>query len=172
MSKYSESFEYAAAKTLVKEAGYVKSSVDPGGETKYGISKRAYPDVDIKGLTRDKALEIYYRDYWKRLDLDRVENIKVAAEIFDSAVLHGTVTAVKFVQQALNRIFGYSLVEDGKLGDKTILALNKEAGRYPDIMLAALNLMQGVYMLGISTKNPANFKAHAKGWMKRLLIEG
>ena len=28
---------------------------DPGGETNWGISKREYPDLDIKNLTRDEA---------------------------------------------------------------------------------------------------------------------
>jgi len=37
---------------------------DPGGETKWGISKRSYPDLDIAALTREQAVEIYFRDYW------------------------------------------------------------------------------------------------------------
>lgn len=38
---------------------------DPGGETKWGISKRSYPDLDIAALTREQAIEIYFRDYWQ-----------------------------------------------------------------------------------------------------------
>ena len=34
-------------KVLEHEGGYVNDPNDLGGETKYGISKRAYPDVDI-----------------------------------------------------------------------------------------------------------------------------
>lgn len=37
---------------------------DPGGETKWGISKRSYPEIDIASLTRELAVEIYFRDYW------------------------------------------------------------------------------------------------------------
>lgn len=44
--------------------GYVNDPDDPGGETKYGISKRANPELDIKELTLVKALEIYYKKYW------------------------------------------------------------------------------------------------------------
>ena len=33
---------------LQTEGGYVNDPADPGGETKYGISKKAYPTVDIK----------------------------------------------------------------------------------------------------------------------------
>ena len=32
--------------------------------TKYGISARAYPNVDIVNLTQEDALALYYRDYW------------------------------------------------------------------------------------------------------------
>lgn len=38
---------------------------DPGGETKYGISKRSYPHLDIAGLTLDAAKAIYEYDYWQ-----------------------------------------------------------------------------------------------------------
>jgi len=48
-----------------KNGGYTNDPVDPGGETKWGISKRANPDVDIKNLTRDQAVEIYKKRYWK-----------------------------------------------------------------------------------------------------------
>ncbi len=48
------------------EGGYVNDPHDAGGETNMGISKRSYPDVDIKHLTREDAEEIYYRDFWMR----------------------------------------------------------------------------------------------------------
>lgn len=44
--------------------GYVNHPNDPGGETRFGISQRAYPGEDIKHLTRERALELYWRDYW------------------------------------------------------------------------------------------------------------
>ena len=50
---------------LEEEGGYVNHPSDPGGETKFGISKRSYPDVDIKNLTKPEAIEIYRNDYWQ-----------------------------------------------------------------------------------------------------------
>lgn len=44
--------------------GYINDKFDPGGETKYGISHRAYPKLDIKQLTLATALGLYYTDYW------------------------------------------------------------------------------------------------------------
>lgn len=46
------------------EGGYVNDPNDPGGETKYGISKRSFPDLDIANLNLEKALDIYLENYW------------------------------------------------------------------------------------------------------------
>ena len=43
------------------EGGYVNAPKDLGGETKYGITKRFYPSVDIKNLTRTSQNNISYR---------------------------------------------------------------------------------------------------------------
>jgi len=48
------------------EGGYSIDPDDLGGETKYGISKRAYPSLSIKDLTVDQAKDIYLMDYWHR----------------------------------------------------------------------------------------------------------
>lgn len=50
--------------TLGFEGGYSNDSVDPGGETNFGISKRAHPEVNVRNLTRDQAAAIYKTDYW------------------------------------------------------------------------------------------------------------
>ena len=43
---------------LQHEGGYVDDPNDLGGETKYGITKRFYPSVDIKNLTEEQAKHI------------------------------------------------------------------------------------------------------------------
>ena len=58
-------FDACLAFTLSWEGGYVNNPADPGGETKYGISKRAYPKLDIANLTLEQARDIYYRDYYR-----------------------------------------------------------------------------------------------------------
>jgi lysozyme family protein len=64
------SFSSVIKMILEHEGGYVNHPSDPGGETKYGISKRAYPDIDIANLTEEDAEEIYYRDYWSKIKGD------------------------------------------------------------------------------------------------------
>lgn len=102
----------AAMKFIFKwEGGYVNDPDDPGGETKYGISKRAYPNVDIKNLTKDQAKEIYFRDYWTKAGLDRYPQDK-AIVLMNVAVNMGVNRALAFAaadnyQTAIQSIRAY-----------------------------------------------------------------
>ena len=49
MSDFDKAFELV----IGHEGGLVDHPADPGGLTKYGISKRAYPNLDIRNLTLD-----------------------------------------------------------------------------------------------------------------------
>jgi len=93
------SFERAVTHVLLHEGGYSNDPNDPGGETQYGISKRAYPNEDIKGMTLARAKELYRRDYWDRLKLDAREEA-AAFVIFDCAVNQGVARA----RQILDRV--------------------------------------------------------------------
>lgn len=96
MSDYeSHNFEVAMAFVRKWEGGYVNDPDDPGGETKYGISKRAYPNEDIKNLTRERAEFLYKRDYWDPLDLNKWPQDK-AIVLFNVAVNMGIGRAKQF----------------------------------------------------------------------------
>ena len=83
-----KSFDKAIDFVLSIEGGYVNDPKDPGGETKYGISKRAYPDVDIARLTESEAKEIYKRDYWQAIGCDSF-SFPLDIIVFDTAVNMG-----------------------------------------------------------------------------------
>ena len=68
-----------------KDGGYTNNPVDPGGETKYGISKRAHPNEDIKNLTPERALAIYDEEYWTKAGCDSIP-FPLNVVVFDSAV--------------------------------------------------------------------------------------
>ena len=97
---YPPAFERAIARLLGDEGGYVDNPADPGGETKFGITKREYPDLDIEALTRDEAIAIYYRDWWQRYRYSELPG-PIAAKTFDLAVNIGPDHAVRCVQRAL-----------------------------------------------------------------------
>lgn len=110
-------FDQAFERLIGHEGGYVNHPDDPGGETKYGISRRAYPLEDIKGMTLDRAKAIYRRDYWGPAGCDAVPD-GIKFDLFDTAVHSGPVTAIKMLQRAIGAL------PDGLLGPKTLQTLN------------------------------------------------
>ena len=106
---------------LEHEGGYVNDPKDLGGETKYGITKRFYPDVDIKNLTKEDAKKIYYDDYWVKNKVHKLpDNLKYI--YFDMCINQGRGTAVRVLQRAVNSKGG-ALEVDGGLGPMTLKAI-------------------------------------------------
>jgi lysozyme family protein len=81
-------FDAAFGMIVGVEGGYVNDPQDPGGETKYGISKRRYPNEDIANLTLERAKFLYQRDYWAANGCDKLPWTE-AFLVFDSAVNGG-----------------------------------------------------------------------------------
>lgn len=110
----------AIKKVIIHEGGS-KITDDPndsGGLTKYGISQKAYPGLDIRNLTEAQAIAIYKRDYWDRIGGDKILSYNVAYALFDQAVNRGVSSALKIAQ----KVAGVS--QDGKLGTNTLNAIN------------------------------------------------
>ena len=61
---------------------------DPGGLTKYGISQRAHPTLDIRALTEAEAQALYHRRYWTPAGCDALA-WPLNAAVFDTAVHSG-----------------------------------------------------------------------------------
>lgn len=82
-----------------KEGYYSNDPDDRGGVTKYGISKKGNPDIDVENLTIERAKEIYRERYWKQTGCDDVPS-PLNFIIFDTAVNCGVETAKRFLSQA------------------------------------------------------------------------
>ena len=117
-------FEEIIDIVLDHEGGYVNDPDDAGGETKYGIAKRWYPDVDIKNLTKEQAKKIYHTDYWRRGKCDDVPP-QLRHIYFDMCVNFGRKGAVKVLQQAANSKNRNKIEVDGGIGPNTINAIQK-----------------------------------------------
>jgi lysozyme family protein len=114
-------FDQAFTALLGHEGGYLSAEAarrqgDPGGETKFGISKASYPGEDIAGMTLERAKTIYRRDFWGPAGCDAVPDA-IKFDLFDTAVNSGVKPAVKILQKACRE------AEDGILGPKTLQAL-------------------------------------------------
>ena len=128
------------------EAGYVNDPNDPGGETKWGISKRTYPDLNIASLTRDDARLIYRRDFWNAVSGDRVVARGfdgVAYAMMDFAFHSGIRAAIRGMQRAVG------VVDDGKWG--------------PQSTEAALKMTEAQLIMRLTAQR-LRFMVQAKGW--------
>ena len=97
----SDNFERCFVFVLRHEGGYVNDPRDPGGETKYGISKRAYPLLNIKNLSIEDAKMIYRKDYWDRAGCGALE-WPMCLVHFDSCVNLGLSRATTLKGKAFN----------------------------------------------------------------------
>jgi lysozyme family protein len=105
------------------EGGYVNHPDDPGGETNFGISKKEFPHLDIKNLTRDDAKEIYKKKALPPAETNYGKN-EFTLKMADIGINAGPQTATEIMQKSLNS-FGADLEEDGRMGIATRVAFNK-----------------------------------------------
>lgn len=149
---FSEATTYAAA----NEGGYANDPNDPGGETNFGISKRQYPDVDIRGLTQEKANEIYQRDYWDKTKLGDL-NRRMGVKVFDAGVNIGAERAVRFLQEILG------VTEAGVVNNDTVAAATAESE--PSLLKKYAARLKKYYK-EVAKARPSS-KKYLKGWVDR-----
>ena len=146
-------FDTVFERTIGLEGQYVNNPLDPGGETNWGISKRAYPNLIIKLLTRDQAKNIYLNDFWNKIEADGLPD-SVAYQLFDFAVNSGIETAIRYFQRTLN------VADDGNFGliSKTAMAKMTESD-----MIMNLNAERLEFMTKLN-----NWPNASKGWARRI----
>lgn len=148
----------AVEAVLLHEGGYSNHPHDPGGETRYGISQRSHPDVDIRTLTREGAVEIYRTKYWEPLGIARIEPQVIATKVFVLAVNMPPKSAIRCLQRAIRAAGGPVLPDLGNLGPKTLAACRSVN---PYALLAALRSEGAAYYR--SLRKPA----FEEGWLNR-----
>lgn len=182
---------------LGNEGPYDNDPKDPGGETVWGITRKyqaSWPGwfiIDavppdkraafsaeqgrIEASPLNACIKSFYNNGpWAGIRGNEIPDQAIAEELFDSAVNCGVVTAVKWLQRALN-IFNlqgldYPDIEvDGYFGQQTLECLVQfYAKRGPDIMLKALDAQQGMHYMQIAEKNPNLEKFEAGWWTRRI----
>lgn len=146
-------FLQAINRVLGHEGGYVNDPTDPGGETRFGISKRSYPAVSIKELTRDQAIFIYYRDFWVKAHCEALSD-GAGYQLLDSAVNSGIAQSLRFMQRALG------VADDGIWGPVT-LASSQRVSESDFILLFLAERLDFMTRL-------KNWPHHGKGWARRI----
>lgn len=147
-------FDQAFDKLINHEGGYVFNPHDPGGETKFGISKRSYPHLDIHSLTLADAKTIYRRDFWDRAQCDKLHP-DLAFELFDGAVNSGIGQSIRWLQRAVG------VADDGVVGPLTLASINRENDT------SAIRARYSGHRLDFMTRL-STWDVFGKGWARRI----
>lgn len=137
-------------------------TTDTGGFTKYGISQKAYPNLNISALTLDQARAIYRRDYWDKIQGDKIQDQGNALALLDYSVNAGPGRAVRDAQRVLNAA-GYNLAVDGALGPLTLAAINRRG----PLFAAALTAERKKFYNRLVQQNPEKYRKYLRGWLRR-----
>jgi len=144
-------------KTILLEGGFTNNLADKGGATKFGISQKSYPNLDIKSLTKEKAIEIYKRDFYDKLRCDEIIDLKIRWKLFDVAVNIGKNRAVKLFQKVVEQKV------DGIIGPQTIKAINNFD--YNELILKIISLQMEHY-INIVLIDRSQL-VYLRGWRRR-----
>ncbi len=169
--EFSEKFEKAFELLIEDEGGFVNDANDPGGATKYGITKKTYElfvgrsvtILDMKALTLDVAKEIYFKNYWNPLSCEYINETPIAICIFNTGVLHGLVPAAKTAQRVASLHSAATLKIDGIIGSETVKILNMMQSKV-FLKLFHKLLLERIEKLVFNDPKLAKFK---KGWENR-----
>lgn len=125
--------------------------IDPGGVTKYGITKpalakylgRAVSDDEVRALDVATARAIYFEDYLAKPGFVTLADWRVRYAVADFGVNSGPSLATRYLQEVVGA------TQDGRLGANTIGRVNTRDGRLVAIGLcSARNLFLARWAAG------------------------
>lgn len=166
--------------TIGVEGGYSNNAADLGGPTRWGVTqseaRRDGYDGDMHDYPRPMAVALYLRKYWTAPKISQLLSINeaVATKLFDIGVNMGVSWPGLFLQQALNGLNGRGklyadITEDGDIGPATRTALSaylsKRGADGVDVLLKALNVLQGARYFTITRAREAN-EDFLYGWLR------
>lgn len=185
-------FEISYKNIEKNEGWYSNDSVDLGGETYKGISRRynpswcgwviidgyktkpGFPNTAYNDANLDsKVKEFYKSNYWDVNLLDEFTSQHLANELLDTGVNMGVGRAAEFLQKALNYlnkngVLYADLVVDGVIGNNTLKSLNACISyRGESFVYKIMNILQGNHYLEFMSKSPIQEK-FAYGWLDRV----
>ncbi len=167
---------------LEAEGGYQKNPTDWRGNTNSkgvlvgtnrGISAPQYEDwikrvpteQDMRNITKAEALQIYEKIYWNKLVKAPKINSQAIAETLTDMVINAKSKGGKIMQQTLNDSFGFHLVEDNIIGNKTIKAINSVSEKK---LFQAYTTARNNYYENVKNWDFNLYKTYIRGWKKRV----
>jgi len=162
-------FENAIIKVLANEGGYVNNPHDPGGETKYGITKKYLEEVgrpcdNMQEYTKEQA-ELEYRILWDKYNFQQINDNAIATSVFSAAVNIGKSEAVKIIQRACNKVNAKPvLIVDGIFGAKTSYAINSYEDKRR--LLLVFRKMRADFYHELVNRDPEKYRRFLNGWLR------
>lgn len=179
---YQDQVELLLLYVLYVEGEYSNDKNDSGGETRYGIIKeearRWGYTGDMRKFPKEKAIEIYKKDYIEKFKIDKIDHLGKKLALFDVCVNSGN-RGVKLAQRVVNKVYIHRkdlpknlaemkdilpLAEDGQMGPKTINAINAIPFFifYTDFIVAHEDMYHD-----LMKANPKNYDFE-EGWENRI----
>lgn len=140
------------------EGGLSAHPLDRGGVTKYGITQRSYPQLDIAMLSLDEAKSIARRDFWDFCNCTALP-WSFALMVFDTAFNQGPMFATRTLQNALRM---KTTDVDGVIGSKTVRTAEMADVNDTLADYCAARAVRYITSNGYST--------FGKGWFRRLFL--
>ncbi len=154
-------FSACLSVVLAHEGGFVDHPRDPGGATKYGITRatlgealgRPASRADVKSLDLRQAEAIYRERYWLPLQADHLP-VGLDLAVFDYCVNSGQRRAVTGLQRAVG------VPPDGLIGPRTLAG-----ARAADRRAAIRSLCAGrlAFLRGLK-----EWPVFGRGWRRRV----
>lgn len=163
-----QTFDIVMNWVFTHEGGYSSDRADPGNwtggkvgkgqlkGTKFGISAKAYPNLDIKNLTKDQARALYKRDYWDRVKGD---NLPAGLDYvaYDAAINSGPAQSARWIQRAVG------VAADGVIGAQTLAAIDAAARENEEALITNATGQRLTFLKSLST-----WGRYGKGWKRRV----
>lgn len=160
-----DNFPAVMEEVFAHEGGLSMLRSDPGnwtggkvgvGElrgTNYGIASHAHPNVDIQGLTKAEAREIYRKEYWFPI---KGSSLPAGIDLvtMDASVNSGLGRGPRWTQQALG------VKADSIIGPRTLAAAG--ASDHAAVVVKACAIRMG-FLRGLRT-----FTTFGRGWSRRV----
>lgn len=149
-------FDRAFDALIGNEGAYSNNSVDPGGETMWGITARVARANGYQGemrlMARGAAKALYLKLYWTPVRCDELPEV-LRFQVFDAAVNSGVGQAALWLQRAAG------VDADGSIGPATLTAAAAAPAR------AAIRL--DAQRLKFMAARPT-WPAFGRGWANRI----
>ena len=175
-----ERFNFAVNFVLQHEGGLTDNKKDAGGITNFGISLRFLKSAginincdehidenDVLALDKEKAKDIYRIFWWDKYRYESINDIRIAAKIFDMSVNMGATQSHKITQKSINRYIPNPISVDGVMGGTTIASINQLCNSGASLALLSEIRRNCAYFYTSLIDDNQSLSVFNKGWLRR-----